>query len=188
MERPSTDGGGWFGPHLADVAVALKSTLYHNSDRGRILSLNNEIVLPTGSEKLGFGSGTPAFEPTLLGGQMLPANFFLQFQTGVEIPFDEKKAEREALARLAFGTSLGSAYGRSWSPMVEIVGARELVEGTKAEWDLIPQMQVTLSRRQHIAFSFGARLPLTERTGRPPTLMAYLLWDWFDGGFFEGWR
>jgi mono/diheme cytochrome c family protein len=187
-ERASIEGGGWLGPSLGDIKTALKTTLYHDNDRGRILSLSNELVWPTGSEKRGFGSGTPAFEPTILGGQLFPANFFLQFQAGVEIPFDETKAEREALARAALGTSVGSRFGRTWSPMVEVLAARPLEDGAKAEWDVVPQMQVTLSRRQHIAFSFGARLPLSNRDARPTTFMAYLLWDWFDGGFFEGWR
>jgi mono/diheme cytochrome c family protein len=187
-ERTSIEGGGWLAPGLGDVKVALKSVLYHSDDRGQILSLSNELGFPTGSRTRGFGSGTPAYEPTLLGAQLFPANFFLQFQTGVEIPFDETKAGREALARLAFGTSVGSQYGRSWSPIVELTTARELESGATAEWDVIPQMQVTLSRRQHIAFAAGVRLPLNQRAARPPTFVAYLLWDWFDGGFFEGWR
>jgi hypothetical protein len=30
-------------------------------------------------------------------------------------------------------------------------------------------------------------VPATEREGRDPQLYVYVLWDWFDGGFFEGW-
>ncbi len=33
----------------------------------------------------------------------------------------------------------------------------------------------------------GVRIPLTDRDGRETAIMAYLLWDWFDGGLFEGW-
>jgi len=35
--------------------------------------------------------------------------------------------------------------------------------------------------------AFGVRIPLNDRASRGTRLMAYLLWDWFDGGFFEGW-
>jgi hypothetical protein len=52
---------------------------------------------------------------------------------------------------------------------------------------VLPQMQVTLSRRQHIAASAGIRLPVNLPRG-DRALFAYLLWDWFDGGPFEGWR
>ena len=36
-------------------------------------------------------------------------------------------------------------WGRAWSPMVEILGARELEDGSEAEWDVLPQVQVSLS-------------------------------------------
>jgi hypothetical protein len=29
---------------------------------------------------------------------------------------------------------------------------------------------------------------MTARDTRSTRLLVYLLWDWFDGGFFEGWR
>jgi mono/diheme cytochrome c family protein len=188
LERSAADGGGWFGPRPSDIAVALKTLAYHDAARGSILSLYNELALPTGDETLGFGSGTPIVESMLLAGQLLPFNSFVQLQTGVEIPFDKVKAEREAVARAALGTTVGSAFGRAWSPMVELLAARELKSGEQVSWDVIPQMQVTVSKRQHIAFSFGMQFPLGDRTDRPPRLMAYLLWDWADGGFFEGWR
>jgi len=33
----------------------------------------------------------------------------------------------------------------------------------------------------------GGRIPALNREGRSPRVMAYLLWDWFDGGLLEGW-
>ena len=71
--------------------------------------------------------------------------------------------------------------------MLEVLGARELESGADVEWDLVPQLQVTLSTRQHVIASFGARLPVTQRAERETELVFYLLWDWFDGGVLEGW-
>jgi hypothetical protein len=51
----------------------------------------------------------------------------------------------------------------------------------------VPQIQVTLSKRKHIMFNIGVRLPLNETSDRNSAIMGYLLWDWFDGGLFEGW-
>ena len=34
----------------------------------------------------------------------------------------------------------------------------------------------------------GVRFPLTQTEGRNPRVEFLLLWDWFDGGLFEGWR
>jgi hypothetical protein len=67
------------------------------------------------------------------------------------------------------------------------LGGRELIPGEAIQWDLVPQMQVTLSRRQHIRISVGVRLPLTDRGARDTQLLFYFLWDWFDGGLFNGW-
>jgi hypothetical protein len=33
----------------------------------------------------------------------------------------------------------------------------------------------------------GVRIPLNDRQDRSTRAMVYLLWDWFDGAFFEGW-
>ena len=71
---------------------------------------------------------------------------------------------------------------------MELIGARELVDSEATLWDAVPQMQVTLSRRQHITISGGVRLPLNRRSGRDAQLVGYFLWDWFDGGLFDGWR
>jgi hypothetical protein len=54
-------------------------------------------------------------------------------------------------------------------------------------WDVVPQMQVSLSTRQHVLLNGGVRVPVNQREQRGNTLMIYLLWDWFDGGFFSGW-
>jgi len=106
----------------------------------------------------------------------------------MEIPFNRSKAANEAFLRVAFGRSINfKPWGRTWSPMVEVLAAKELVSGEKIIFDLVPQIQVTLNKRQHIFFNAGIRLPLNETAGRSFTLLAYVIWDWFDGGFFEGW-
>jgi hypothetical protein len=72
--------------------------------------------------------------------------------------------------------------------MIELLGARELEAGARVEWDAVPQLQVSLSTRQHILISAGVRVPLTERQGRSTQVITYFLWDWFDGGLTDGWR
>jgi hypothetical protein len=72
--------------------------------------------------------------------------------------------------------------------MIEVLAARELENGARTHWDLVPQMQITLNRRQHIMVNAGVRFPLNDRTGRDTQVVAYFLWDWFDGGLLDGWR
>jgi hypothetical protein len=72
--------------------------------------------------------------------------------------------------------------------MLEVVSDRDFDEGARANIDLVPQFQVSLNRRQHIRVNVGLQLPATNAAGRSKQLVFYLMWDWFDGGFREGWK
>jgi hypothetical protein len=71
--------------------------------------------------------------------------------------------------------------------MLELMAARELTSGAATAWDIAPQLQVSLNKRQHVLGSIGIRQPVTDRDTRATELVFYLLWDWFDGGVLEGW-
>ena len=174
---------------LGDVAVAFKHALFHRFESGTIFSAAGEIVLPTGKQSDGIGAGVTILEPFVAFGQLLPRDGFLQAQAGLGLPTDPDRVERESFWRAVIGRSFTQGrFGRTWSPMLEVLGARELAAGAAAHWDLVPQVQVTLSRRQHVMLNAGLRIPVNERSGRSPQLLTYLLWDWFDGGLLEGWR
>ena len=182
-----TTAVGW-NRGLGDVAVAVKRVVAHSLARGFIVSVAGEAVLPTGKETLGLGKGVTMFEPFVAFGQILPRNAFLQAQVGAELPADRDRAEPEAFWRGLLGTTIEQGrFGRAWSPMVELLGARELERGQSVQWDVVPQMQVTLNRRQHLMINVGIRVPLTARDERHAQVMTYFLWDWFDGGLADGW-
>ena len=169
--------------------MAVKRALFHSLDTGSILSVAGEVVLPTGKESAGLGKGATIFEPFVAFGQILPADGFLQLQAGIELPTNNRRAEKEAFWRAALGkTFTEGRFGRAWSPMVELLAARGLEEGSTVHWDLLPQMQVTLNRRQHLMINAGVRMPLNDRSGRNTQVITYFLWDWFDGGLLDGWR
>jgi mono/diheme cytochrome c family protein len=187
IEDPGLPLTSW-GASLGDMALAVKRDLHHNLRRGSILSGGAELIVPTGDRASGAGKGTFIFEPFLLYGQLLPADFFVQAHAGMEVPFKREEAQNEAYLRLALGKEIRfRPWGRVFAPMVELLAAKELVSGEKVVLDLVPQVQVTLNKRQHIRFNVGVRLPLNETAGRHAAVMAYLLWDWFDGAFFDGW-
>lgn len=183
-EHPS---GDWrFG--AGDVGLGLKRTLTHNLDRGYILSAAGEVVLPTGDESAGAGGGVTIFESFVSFGQILPRESFVQAQVGFEIPSNTDKAERELFWRLVAGRTWTSGpHGRAWTPMLEFVAARALEDDESTQWDVIPQMQISLNTRQHLMLSVGLRMPVNDRVARQTHLMVYILWDWFDGGLFDGW-
>jgi hypothetical protein len=181
-------GGTDWGGGVADLTLGFKRAIAHSLQRGSIFSAAAEIILPIGDDGLGLSKGTPVFEPFVSFGQVLFTDGFVQAQAGVELPFDRELATPEAFWRLAAGRSFSQArWGRTWSPMLELVAARELESGQSVQWDLVPQMQVTLSTRQHIMMSGGVRFPVNQREDRHPQVMFYFLWDWFDGPLFGGW-
>jgi hypothetical protein len=114
----------------------------------------------------------------------------VQAHAALELSTNRDRAEHEALWRVAAGRTFAQdgGIGRAWSPMVELLAVREFEEGATVHWDVVPQMQVTLNQRQHIMLNAGVQLPLNDRQGRGKRFIAYLLWDWWDGGFFEGWK
>lgn len=182
------DGGGVWQRGLGDAAVAVKHALFHSFERGSIFSVAGEVILPTGKESDGLGRGVTVFEPFVAFGQILPQDGFLQVQAGFELPADTAKAAREVFWRGALGrTFTQGRFGRAWSPMVELLAAGALESDATTHWDLVPQMQVTLNRRQHLMINGGVRVPLNDRAGRSTQLIAYFLWDWFDGGLLDGW-
>jgi hypothetical protein len=183
--RTATPGNWSSG--IGDIAFGAKRAILHDRQRGTILAVAGEVILPTGNEDRGFGGGHVGFEPFASFGQALPRDGFIQAQAGVGIPTGG--GAKEAFWRLVAGKSFTQgAFGRTWSPMVELVAARDLVAGEAALWDIVPQFQVTLSKRQHIMANVGVRIPMNERGPRRTQLVTYFLWDWFDGGLFDAWK
>ncbi len=180
-------GGGW-ARGLGDVEIAVRRTFYADLNRGSIFAAGGAVTLPTGKEDLGLGNGYTIYEPFAMFGQIFATSGFVQVHAGYEMPSDQKRGANEAFLRTAVGYSFAQdkGFGRAWSPMAEVMVARP--KGGAAEWDVVPQMQVSLSKLQHILVSVGVRVPLNEREERKPEVLTYLLWDWFDGGFFQFWR
>jgi mono/diheme cytochrome c family protein len=183
---PGPDGARVRG--LGDLAFAFRRTFYASMRTGGIGAAGLEVALPTGKESLGLGNGFSIIEPFAMWGQMLPRNSFLQLHGGLEVPSDGDKGEREAYLRTAIGTTIAvdRGFGRAWSPQVEVLWARP--EGGASEWDVVPQLQVSLSKIQHVVIAGGVRIPVNEREERRTQALLYLLWDWFDGGFFKFWK
>lgn len=188
IDMQQGEAGGSWGRGLGDIEIAARRTFFHNVDSGRIFAAGAAIVLPTGKEEIGLGNGYTIVEPFAMFGQTLGTSGFLQLHAGIEIPTDHRRGENEAFARTALGYSFAQdrGFGRAWSPLVEVLMAKP--QHGSAEWDVVPQMQVSLSKLQHVLISVGARIPVNEREERKPQFLAYLLWDWFDGGLLQFWK
>ena len=182
----ATQDGTWHaGP--GDIALAFRRTLVASRRSGTIAAAGGEVAFPTGDAARGLGNGHYVFEPFAMLGQLLPHDAFVQLHGGLEIPSDSA-APKEAYLRSAVGFTwmADRGFGRAWSPQVELLVARPFDGG--AEWDVVPQVQVTLSKLQHVSVAGGVRIPLNGRDERGTAVVTYLLWDWFDGPFTSFWK
>jgi len=178
----------WYGG-VGDVTFGYKREIYSSLRKGSIFSLFGGVIAPTGSTDHGFGSGTTAFESFAAFDQLFRNNMFVQTQLGGELPVDTQKAAQAIFWNTAVGQMFAPDHGlgRLWTPMVELIMNRDFETGAKTNWDIIPEMQVTISKRQHVRGNLGLRVPVSNTAGRPVQVMFYLLWDWADGKLTEGW-
>ncbi len=178
----------WYGG-IGDTTLGVKRTFFSSLRTGSIFSLQGSVILPSGSRSRGFGSGTTTFETFAAFDQLFPTNTFIQFQTGADLPRHTDIAPQSLFWNTAIGQSFAGDHGlgRLWSPMVEFLADRDLVTGARTNWDVLPQMQVTISKRQHVRGDLGVRVPVNNKQGRSVQLMFYLLWDWGDGKLTQGW-
>jgi mono/diheme cytochrome c family protein len=184
----------WYGG-IGDTSIGVKRVVFskltsaEGLGSGTILSLQGNVVIPTGNSAHGLGTGTTAFETFVEAGQLFHTNTFIQFQGGAILPTDTSKAPQNAFWYTTIGQMIpqGHGLGRLWSPMLEVLGSRDLVTQTRTDWDLVPELQVTLSKRQHVRGAIGVRTPLNNTADRSPAVMFYVLWDWQEGSLLKGW-
>jgi mono/diheme cytochrome c family protein len=178
----------WYGG-VGDTTFGVKRVMFSSLPSGSILSLQGSLILPTGNKARGFGSGTTTFETFAAFDQLFKTNTFIQTQLGADLPRHTDIAPQSIFFNTAIGQSFAGhqGLGRLWSPMFEFLAARDLMDSAKTNWDVLPQMQVTISKRQHIRADLGVRVPVNNTAGRPIQIVFYLLWDWQDGRLNEGW-
>jgi hypothetical protein len=185
----------WYGG-VGDTTIGVKRVMFSSlpsgpilRPSGSILSLFGGVIAPTGNRARGFGSGTTTFETFAAFAHLFPDNSFIQTQLGASLPRHTDIAPQNVFFNTALGHSFTADHGlgRLWSPMMEFLASRDLVDHAKTNWDVLPQMQVTISRRQHVRANLGVRVPVNNTTGRSIQVVFYVLWDWFDGRLNEGW-
>lgn len=183
------DGGGG---RLGELEFSVKHAVYHSAESGSIVSVSGDLHLPAGSAPESAeprGASAAAFAHF---GQLVGQDSFLQAQAGARVPMHSGGSAR-VYGRLVWGRGFASGvWGRSWTPMVELLTDRAVgggADGAETQADIVPQLQVALNTRQHVLANFGLLVPLTtDADGRRRVrLVSYVLLDWFDGGFWEGW-
>ena len=157
--RPNQKIGWQTG--LGDVALAFRRTVYANIRSGSIAAAGGEVALPDRRRGSRAWQRLPRLRTVRdvrpgAAAELVPA--------GARGPRDSV-GQRQGHARgvsadgaWASPTCRIAGFGRSWSPQVELLWARPF--GERSEWDLVPQLQVSLSKIQHVVVAAGVRVPL----------------------------
>ncbi len=168
---------------VGDVKVGGKQVLHFDLRRRQILSAGLGVRLPTGSESRGLGDGAWTFAPFLAHGKAW-GRTLLQSRVGVELPNDADRAPR--LATYAVGLSRALGPSRSaWTPAIEWLGEVETRSG-RHRYGVWIETSKPLTRLGHVIGAAGVQVPIRPASD-PARLELYLLWDFGDGSFFQGW-
>src|SRR4029077_21073978 len=140
----------WYGG-VGDTTLGVKRVIFSSLQSGAIFSPQGSVILPTGNKERGFGTGATTFETFAAFDQLFRTNTFIQTQFGAELPRHTNIAPQSIFFNIALGQSFAACHGvcRLWPPMVEFVAVRDFVDNPKTNWDVVPQMKVTISKRQH---------------------------------------
>jgi mono/diheme cytochrome c family protein len=84
-------------------------------------------------------------------------------------------------------------WPRNVFPALEAVAEVPFERGSGAgrkeavQLSIVPQMRIGLNQRGHVALNLGVELPLNDKDRHDWRAQVFLIWDFADGGFFEGW-
>ncbi len=183
-----TSPGGAWNRGLGDVELALRRSFIAKLDHSFIFAAGGAVTLPTGKDEVGLGEGVTIWEPFAMFAKGVGANGFVQVHGGYMASSNRTNVENSTYLRQAWGYTYAQdqGFGRAWTPMAEVLWSKE--HGGRSVVDVVPQMQVSLSKLQHILISVGVSVPATQREGRHPQFLTYFLWDWFDGKLTQYWH
>ena len=81
-------------------------------------------------------------------------------------------------------------WPRSVFPGLEVVAEVPFESGPGADliqWTVLPQARIGLNKRGNIALNVGAEFPLNDTYRYDWRAYLYFIWDFADGGLFDGW-
>lgn len=159
----------------------LKYVLHHDLRGGFIATLGANLGAPL--------RGDREWEllPYLAFGKSL-GDWSLQWHGRLKLPWDDPGEGSAEFAAVAHWVH--TDWPRNVFPGLELVAEvpfERTAERERVEWSLLPQARVGLNRRGHVALNLGLELPLNATGRYDRRAYVNLIWDFADGGFFEGW-
>ena len=163
-----------------ELELGLKWSLIHDLHRLWILTIGAETVIPIRSED------PVQIAPYVAVGKALGDRFTLQ--TSAHLMLSTRPTEAPSRVRFsAILHWLPTDSPRGLFPGLEVFLQRDLRAGRSFQVWLAPQLRITLTRRGHLALTVGPVWELTHTQEIRYRIHAFLLWEYVDGPFWEGW-
>ncbi|MBE7499399.1 MAG: cytochrome c [Verrucomicrobiales bacterium] len=164
-----------------EVEAGAKYVLYDHLPRTFLLSGGADFAVSLRS-----GNEAEAI-PFLAAAKGLGEAFTLQTSLKSHLPFRDPGGGDLEWASVVHW--MPTPWPRGVFPGLELTARAPFQPGDQDEvqWTLLPQFNFGLSRRGHVRAAAGVEIPLNQRT-YDFRFHAYVLWDFADGMFWEGWR
>ena len=177
-----TEGGdsefGHFEP-------GFKYVLKHDRRAGFIGTLGANLGVPMNS------GAEWELLPYLAFGKILGDAWTLQGSGRLKLSLEDSDHSSAEFASIVHWVH--SPWPRNVFPALELVAEVPFERGSgpnrkaSVQWSALPQVRIGLNKRGHVALNAGVELPLNDRDRYDWRAYLYLIWDFADGGFFEGW-
>ncbi len=162
-----------------------KYVLVHNKAAGHILTLGGNIGVPLNHD------AHWEVLPYLAFGKILNEQWTLQSSGRLKLDVEDSDKSSAELAGIVHW--LHTEKPRSVFPALELVAEVPFERGSgpdrkdAVQWSVLPQARIGLNKRGNIALNAGLELPLNDRERYDWRAYVYFIWDFADGGLFEGW-
>jgi mono/diheme cytochrome c family protein len=177
-----TEGGkGQFG----HFEPGFKYVLNHDKEAGRIVTFAAQLGVPLNSD------AEWELLPYLAFGKIINDEWIMQGSARLKASLEDW--DHGSMEFAAITHWVHTPWPRSVFPALEFVAEVPFDRGTgmnkksAVQLSVLPQVRIGLSKRGHVAINAGVELPINATERYDWRAYAYLIWDFADGGFFEGW-
>jgi mono/diheme cytochrome c family protein len=162
-----------------------KYVLRHDRKAGFIATLGGNLGIPLNEDE------DWEVLPYLAFGKILSDAWTFQSSVRLKANLDDLNSSSAEFAGIVHWVHTQSP--RSVFPALEVVADVPFDRGegpfrkAAVQFAVAPQARIGLSKRGHVALNAGVEFPVNDTFRYDWRAYVYLIWDFADGGFFEGW-
>jgi hypothetical protein len=162
-----------------------KYVLKHDHRDGFIATLGGNLGVPLNSD------AEWELLPYLAFGKILGDSWTLQSSARLKLSMEDSDHSSAEFAGIVHWVH--TQWPRSVFPALEVVAEVPFERGMgpyrkdAVQFSVLPQARIGLSKRGHVALNAGVEIPVNDTFRYDWRAYVYLIWDFADGGFFQGW-